>query len=56
MERTRTRIHRIRRLRGTLIALTATSGLLLTGCSGDDGGSGQSSKADSRQNSGGGSG
>ncbi|WP_405768391.1 von Willebrand factor type A domain-containing protein [Streptomyces sp. NBC_01538] len=56
MERTRTRIHRIRRLRGTLIALTATSGLLLTGCSGNDGGSGQSSKADSRQNSGGGSG
>ncbi len=56
MERTRTRIHRIRRLRGTLIALTATSGLLLTGCSGNDGGSGQNSKTDSRQNSGGGSG
>lgn len=52
----RTRIHRARRLRGTLIALTAASGLLLTGCSGDAGDSGQSSKADSRQNSGGGSG
>ncbi|WP_055525691.1 vWA domain-containing protein [Streptomyces graminilatus] len=55
MERT-TRIHRVRHLRGTLIALTAATGLLLTGCSGDSGGSGQSSKADSRQNSGGGSG
>ncbi|MDX2547163.1 YfbK domain-containing protein [Streptomyces sp. WI04-05B] len=52
----RTRIHRTRRLRGTLIALTAASGLLLTGCSGDAGDSGQSSKADSGQNSGGGSG
>ncbi|MBW8737844.1 MAG: von Willebrand factor type A domain-containing protein [Streptomyces turgidiscabies] len=52
----RTRNHRIRRLRGTLIALTAASGLLLTGCSGDDGAGGRSSKADSRQKSGGGSG
>ncbi|MEH0423516.1 vWA domain-containing protein [Streptomyces sp. B21-083] len=51
----RTRIHRTRRLRGTLIALTAASGLLLTGCGGA-GDSGQSSKADGRQNSGGGSG
>ncbi|MDX3454724.1 von Willebrand factor type A domain-containing protein [Streptomyces sp. ME02-8801-2C] len=52
----RTRIHRTRRLQGTLIALTAASGLLLTGCGGDTDDSGQSSKADSRQDSGGGSG
>ncbi|WP_371660085.1 von Willebrand factor type A domain-containing protein [Streptomyces sp. NBC_00280] len=52
----RNRIRRTRRLRGALIAVTAASGLLLTGCSGDSGDSGQSSKADSGQNSGGGSG
>ena len=52
----RYRIHRTRRLQGTLIALTAASGLLLTGCGADSGDSGQSIKADSRQNSGGGSG
>lgn len=52
----RTRIHRTRRLQGTLIALTAASGLLLTGCGGGTGDSGQSSEADSRQDSGGGSG
>ncbi|MEU6229155.1 von Willebrand factor type A domain-containing protein [Streptomyces sp. NPDC047042] len=53
----RTRIHRTRRrLRGTLVALTAASGLLLAGCSGDSGDSSGSSKADGLQNSGGGSG
>ncbi|WP_329276642.1 vWA domain-containing protein [Streptomyces sp. NBC_01451] len=55
MERNRTP-RRTRRLRGALIAVTAASGLLLTGCSADSGDSGRSSSADSRQNSGGGSG
>ncbi|NEC85592.1 VWA domain-containing protein [Streptomyces sp. SID12501] len=52
MERNRT--HRTRRLRGALIAVTAASGLLLTGCSAT-GDSGDSSRG-TNQNSGGGSG
>ncbi|WP_327695041.1 vWA domain-containing protein [Streptomyces sp. NBC_00459] len=52
----RNRIRRTQRLRGALIAVTAASGLLLTGCSADSADSGQSSRADSGQHSGGGSG
>ncbi|MDW4909856.1 von Willebrand factor type A domain-containing protein [Streptomyces sp. ADMS] len=58
MEQNRTR--RIRRLQGALIALTAASGLLLTGCGGASDGSSSDSGQDygqsGKQDSGGGSG